>query len=193
MSPIEYTVERSIRRKHTYITVQNDGSVLVKASLHSSSKVIEAFVQQKREWILKHQQKIKATLLQEKDFFYFLGEQKERQSYSHEMIEKLYRQKAKEIIPPLVETYSRKMQLYPTKISFRKAKTRWGSCSAKNSLSFNIHLMQTPLPFIEYVVVHELAHIRYKNHSKAFWSLVEEILPDYKERQTLIKNRHFIL
>jgi len=193
MSPIEYTVERSIRRKHTYITVQNDGSVLVKASLLSSSKAIEAFVQQKREWILKHQQKIKATLLQEKDFFYFLGEQKERQSYSHEMIEKLYRQKAKEIIPPLVETYSRKMQLYPTKISFRKAKTRWGSCSAKNSLSFNIHLMQTPLPFIEYVVVHELAHIRHKNHSKAFWSLVEEILPDYKERQALIKNRHFIL
>jgi len=193
MSPIEYTVERSIRRKHTYITVQNDGSVLVKASLLSSSKAIEAFVQQKREWILKHRQKIKATLLQEKDFFYFLGKQKERQSYSHEMIEKLYRQKAKEIIPPLVETYSRKMQLYPTKISFRKAKTRWGSCSAKNSLSFNIHLMQTPLPFIEYVVVHELAHIRHKNHSKAFWSLVEEILPDYKERQALIKNRHFIL
>jgi len=193
MSPIEYTIERSIRRKHTYITIRDDGSVLVKASLLSSSKTIDTFVQQKREWILKHQQKIKNALIQQKDFFYFLGEQKEKQNYSHDEIERLYREKAKELIPPLVEKFSHKMQLYPTKVSFRKAKTRWGSCSARNSLSFNIHLMQTPLSFIEYVVVHELAHIQHKNHSRAFWSLVEEMLPDYKERRSLIKNRHFIL
>jgi len=85
------------------------------------------------------------------------------------------------VITPLVEAYAVKMQCLPTKLSYRHNKTRWGSCSAKNALSLNTRLMMLPLPLITYVVIHELAHIRHKNHSSAFWEFVGLYCPDYKE------------
>jgi predicted metal-dependent hydrolase len=78
------------------------------------------------------------------------------------------------------------MQLFYTHVGFRKTKSRWGSCSHKNSLSFSTNLAKTDPHFIEYVVVHELAHIKHKNHSKEFWNEVEKFLPDYKIRKKLI-------
>jgi len=98
-----------------------------------------------------------------------------------------YKQEAQKIIPPMVELYSEKMGLMPSNIGFRKAKRRWGSCSSQNSISFNYYLMKLPLPCIEYVVVHELAHIQEKNHSKKFWILVEKYLPNYKTTTTELR------
>ena len=189
---IAYTINRSISRKHTYITVQKDGSILVKTNLCTSPKTIENFIRQKEQWILQKQSALLDAQRHKESHFYFFGELYERENHTQEEIDLLYRQKAKEIIPPLVVQYSEKMQLYPNRISFRKNKSRWGSCSSKDNLSFNIMLIQTPLPFIEYVVVHELAHIRHKNHSKAFWKLVQEILPDYKQRKQITQNRYFL-
>ena len=92
-----------------------------------------------------------------------------------------YKSKAIGLINPLVEQWSSKMNLHSKNIGFRKARRRWGSCSSQNALSFNYYLMKLPLSVIEYVVVHELAHIKEKNHSKDFWAVVEEYLPNYKE------------
>jgi len=66
-------------------------------------------------------------------------------------------------------------------------KTRWGSCSAKNTISLNYYLAKLPESLIEYVVVHELAHIKEKNHSAKFWNLVEKYLPDVKKRRKLLR------
>ena len=96
------------------------------------------------------------------------------------LFDNFYKNSAIEIIGAMVEEWSSKMNLYPKNIGFRKAKRRWGSCSSQNSLSFNYYLMKLPLPLVEYVVVHELAHIEQKNHSKNFWALVEEHLPNYR-------------
>jgi predicted metal-dependent hydrolase len=74
------------------------------------------------------------------------------------------------------------MNLHPSRVSFRFNKTRWGSCSYKNSIVFNYYLAKLPEDVIEYVVVHELAHIKHKNHQKNFWALVGEFLPDFKNR-----------
>ena len=74
------------------------------------------------------------------------------------------------------------MALVPTNIRFRKTKRQWGSCSGKNVLSFNTMLMKLPLSVIQYIIVHELAHIKHKHHQKSFWKLVEEHLPDYRQR-----------
>ena len=92
-----------------------------------------------------------------------------------------YKKEALKYISPMVDNWSRKMSLKPTNIGFRKAKSRWGSCSSQNSLSFNYFLMKLPLRVVEYVVVHELAHIKEKNHSKNFWAVVEKYLSNYQE------------
>jgi len=92
-----------------------------------------------------------------------------------------------------VKKYSSKMNLYPSKVSFRFNKTRWGSCSAKNNLTFNYYLAKLPYELIEYVVVHELAHIKHKNHSREFWAEVEKYLPDVKKRRKLLRNYEKII
>ncbi len=79
------------------------------------------------------------------------------------------------------------MGLTPTHIGYRKAKTRWGSCSSQDRISFNYYLMKMSSSCIEYVVVHELAHIAHKNHSVDFWGLVKRYLPNYKATEEKIK------
>ncbi len=190
---IAYTIERSARRKHTYLSIQKDGTVLVRANMTISNKAIETFVTGKKRWIEEKVRTLSlAQEIQQKEF-YLLGELLERKERSQEDIDLLYSRKAREIIPPLVTQYSEKMGLFPSHLSFRKNRSRWGSCSSKNNLSFNTQLAQTPPEFIEYVVVHELAHILHKNHSRDFWRLVERYLPDYKERKELVRNRHYLL
>jgi predicted metal-dependent hydrolase len=95
-------------------------------------------------------------------------------------IDYFYKEKAKNHLPPLVEEWASQMSLTPNRISFRKTKRQWGSCSAKNDLSFNTMIIKLPQPLIEYIVVHELAHIRHKHHQKSFWAEVAHYLSHYK-------------
>ena len=103
------------------------------------------------------------------------------------LIDRFYKQKAIEKITPLVAKWSQEMGLTPTHVGYRKAKTRWGSCSSQDRISFNYYLMKMSSSCIEYVVVHELAHIAHKNHSANFWGLVKRHLRDYKATEDKIK------
>ena len=94
---------------------------------------------------------------------------------------------AKEYLPGRVDYYSRLMNVKPTGIKITSAKKRFGSCSGKNSICFSYYLMLYPKEAVDYVVVHELAHIRHHNHSKDFYNFVSEFMPDYKEREKLLK------
>ena len=105
-----------------------------------------------------------------------------------QLFDRFYKKKAQEFVPPVVKSCSEIMQLFPAKISFRKAKKRWGSCSNSNAISFNYLMMKLPVSLIEYIVVHELAHIRHKHHQKSFWDLVAETIPDYRKRREALKN-----
>jgi len=109
------------------------------------------------------------------------------------LYESLYRRHCHEAIVSRVETWSRNMGLSPTRIGFRRARTRWGSCSARNSISLNLYLAALPRQLSDYVIVHELAHIRHKNHSEAFWNLVEKYLPDWKIRRRKLREYEKIL
>ncbi len=97
-------------------------------------------------------------------------------------IDRFYRTEAEKHLPAIVEKYAMQMRLSPKALHFRKTKRQWGSCSGRNILSFNTMLMKLPPEVIEYVVVHELAHIEHKHHQRSFWKLVEQHMPDYKTR-----------
>lgn len=95
-------------------------------------------------------------------------------------IDTFYKQESLKYVPKLVDKWSQTMKLNVGNINFRKTKRQWGSCSAKNNLSFNTMIMKLPPDVIQYIIIHELSHIRYKHHQKSFWSHVESYLPKYK-------------
>ena len=97
------------------------------------------------------------------------------------------RQKAKAYIPPRVAYWAARMDLVPAAVKITSARTRFGSCSSKNTLCFSLYLMQYPPAAIDAVVVHELCHMRQRNHSPAFYAEVARWLPDYKEREKWLK------
>ncbi len=103
-------------------------------------------------------------------------------------LDRFYKTEAQKHIPGHVAFWTEKMSLVPTNVRFRKTKRQWGSCSGKNVLSFNTMMMKLPHDVIQYIIVHELAHIKHKHHQKAFWQMVEEYLPDYREQVAELKN-----
>ncbi|MBD3840843.1 MAG: M48 family metallopeptidase [Campylobacterales bacterium] len=106
-------------------------------------------------------------------------------------LKKFYSFQAKKVIQPLFDKWCDITQLTPSNISYRFAKTRWGSCSVENRISINYMLLQFELKAIEYVVLHELCHIVHKNHSKKFWDLVYSYMPDFKQAQQLLRSKLF--
>ena len=102
-------------------------------------------------------------------------------------VNEFYAKEARERLPMIVDRYADIMGLYPTKLSFRKAKRQWGSCSGKNAISLNYLMMKLPIETIEYIIVHELAHIKHKHHQESFWELVGSHMPDYKSRRKVLK------
>ncbi|ASJ00569.1 M48 family metallopeptidase [Thermococcus gorgonarius] len=87
----------------------------------------------------------------------------------------------------LVNEYSREMGVSPKKVFIRHQRSRWGSCSPRGNINFNVRLVSVPPELREYVVVHELAHLKYMNHSKEFWNLVGRFYPDYREARKELK------
>ena len=98
-----------------------------------------------------------------------------------------YRKAAKALLPSAVERFATLVGKAPQQVRITSAKTRWGSCSAKGGLNFSWRLLCAPPEAMDYVVVHELAHLIEFNHSSRFWAIVEGILPDYKARRQSLK------
>ena len=103
-------------------------------------------------------------------------------------IDAFYRKEAIVYVLPLLQKWSNIMKLPYKKVSFRKTKRQWGSCSSENTISLNIMMMKLPHDIIQYIVIHELAHIKHKHHQKAFWELVSKHLPMYKEFAQKLKD-----
>lgn len=99
-----------------------------------------------------------------------------------------YKEEAKKYMPQHIENWANTMRLKPKNITFRKTKRQWGSCSGKNNLSFNTMIMKLPQDVIQYIIIHELAHIKHKHHQKQFWELVEQYLPTYKTKVEILKS-----
>ena len=172
--------------KHCYLRIINNKTIQIKANMYFSYYDALDLIERKKIWLLKGLNQSKSNDLNDDEFLYF-GEIKKLSDYKIKNIDKFYRDNIEKIIPGNVEKYSKLMNLYPTSNKYRKNKRTWGSCNYKNGLNFNTQLCKFPIKIAEYVVVHELAHIKHKNHSKKFWNLVESYCPDYKNTEKLFK------
>lgn len=166
----EYTLLRS-KRKSVSIEVDNNCNIIVRAPSELSQKAIDEILGKKKAWLEK-------TIILQRD------RKKAAKEYTQTDIE-LMRKKAKSILPEKVKYYAEIMQVKPASIKINSAKKRYGSCSSTNNLNFSLYLMDKDERFIDYVVVHELAHIKHHNHSKEFYKFIEKFMPDYKERMKL--------
>jgi hypothetical protein len=116
---------------------------------------------------------------------------KDRIGEARNLFIKWYKKEAEENLTGRVNYYSHRLQLFPKGVKITSAKYRWGSCSRDNRLSFSWRMIMAPLSVIDYILIHELVHIKEKNHSQKFWSYLESILPEYREHKLwLKKNGH---
>lgn len=161
------------KRKTIAIQIREDGTVIVRSPESVSRKTIEDFLKEKQEWIETHQKKAEQRRAQA---LTITEEQREEGI-----------KRARKVFPERIAYFAKQMGVTYGRVTLREQKTRWGSCSSKGNLNFNWKLILLPPELLDYVVVHELAHRKEMNHSAAFWKVVEEILPDYRERRKALK------
>lgn len=168
---MEYNIIFSNRRTIS-LSIKN-GVLTVKAPFGTKEKRIEELLKKHERWIEKHLARTAANM-------------EKYESLSFEEVKKL-KAAAKEYFSFEIEKFSKIMGLNYGRMTITSAKTRFGSCSSKKNICFSYRLMLYPEAAREYVVVHELCHLVHMNHSKAFYQLLAEYLPDYKERKRLLK------
>ena len=118
---------------------------------------------------------------------FYLETPTKEQTIMRKAMKRWYRKEAEKIIEKRVEFYIPKVNLIPNKIKIKEQKKRWGSCSYKGNIYFNWRAIMAPSNIIDYIVVHELCHLDYRDHSKKFWQKVESILPDFKDGRKWLK------
>lgn len=211
---IPYKLNRS-KRKTIAVYVRN-GGVEVRAPLKVSKRDIDNFVLSKEKWITdqlmvlgKRQEQRRAFRLDYGCRVLYCGREYpivartgDRAGFDEERFHmppglnmeqikhaciRIYHILARHDLTNKVLDYARQMGVMPTAVKINAAKTRWGSCSGKNSLNFSWQLIMADEDVIDYVIVHELAHIKEHNHSGRFWTVVSGVLPDYRERQLKLK------
>ena len=167
-----YTIVRS-RRRTVALEVTRDARVLVRAPQRMPETRIAAFVRAHEDWLAAHLE----------------AQRRRLEAAPPPTAEELaaLRAEARRILPPKVAYYARLMGVTPTHITITAARTRFGSCSAKNALSFSCLLLRYPEEAVDLVVVHELAHIRHHNHGPEFYALLGQVLPDHRERKELLR------
>lgn len=171
---MNYSIIRS-KRKTLCLEIDKELNIKVRAPYRASDYEIEHFVHSHEGWVKKHLKIAKNR----KNNLPAMPEKVEEKEHLKNIL--------RAVIPKKVEYYSSLLDLYPTGIKYTSAKTRFGSCNGKNSLCFSCMLALYPEEAVDYVVVHELCHIKYKNHSKEFYNLISTVLPDYKEREKILK------
>lgn len=168
---MDYVLIRSDRRTLA-LEITREGGVVVRAPRRCPQGEIDRVLKSRADWIAVRTER-----------------QKERIAARPEpdgVLRAALAEKAAEELPARVARYAGRMGLAPAGVSITGARKRFGSCSAKNRLCFSWRLMQYPDEAVDYVVVHELAHIVHKNHGPQFYALIASVLPDYKARRKLL-------
>lgn len=170
---IMFKIIRSNRRSVS-VEISPELEVIVRAPLHMKKRDIDLFVESHRDWIEKHIELRSQRLAN-----------RPPEPDEYEIAD--LKRRAKEALPDKVAYISALMGVEVKSVKITSAKKRLGSCSSENGICFSYRVMMYPDDIIDYVVIHELAHIKEHNHSKAFYDIVKRYCPDYKDRERRIR------
>lgn len=207
---LEYDIIRS-NRQTLVIQITRSGQIIVRCNYNTKTSDIKNFICEKEKWIFRHLSQLNnnkinigigcSVLFLGKRYRIVAGDnegiifddtafyvkEQTREEELRELLKGFYKERAKKVITDRVHTYEQIMKLHAEKIGITSASTRWGSCSGHARLNFSWKVVMGNLEIVDYVVVHELAHIKEKNHSCRFWSIVERYMPDYKKARSELK------
>ncbi len=165
---MEYTIIRSKKRHRSAALLVRDGQIIVQAPIFMPKFIIDRFVREHEPWINKRIKELAAPI------------SPRVQVFSTE-------QELKQFIEYKLHAYEVKMDLTSSGIIFKHITTYWGSCSPTGKISFNLEMIYAPREAVEYVVVHELAHLKYRGHGVRFWDLVGKFYPKANEMRRILR------
>lgn len=171
---ILYTIRKSKRARRMRLAVYCDGAIVVTTPFGLKESIAEKFVREKSQWLLS------------KLSFFKQFEGKSNARYSHEDYLK-HKEEAYNLVESRIDHFSKAYEFKYNKINIKNQKTRWGSCSKKGNLNFNYEIALLPPLISDYLIVHELCHLKEFNHSKRFWELVEKTIPNYRRIRSELK------
>jgi predicted metal-dependent hydrolase len=217
MTDIPYKIICS-DRKTIALVINSEAKLTARAPFDAKESEIISFIKKKKRWILDKQKKISALnnkhspvslknggsfLYQGNNYTIKTGGVSKIQISGENLIlpkgckkEKVIawlKREAKKLIFERLDKYSSLMRVSYQAVRISSARTRWGSCSGKNNLNFTWRLIMCPLSAIDYVIIHELCHLKYKNHSPAFWEMVKKFYPKFKEQKKWLKTNRKIM
>ena len=171
---IEFTLVKSLKTKRLRITVYHDGEIKVTCPLITRENSIRQFVINKSSWIFK-----KVSYFKSRPRIIIT------QGTSKEYLEN--KEKTRVFVRERLEYFNAVYNFSWKKVAIKNLKSRWGSCSSKGNLNFSYKLSLLPKELADYIVVHELCHLKEMNHSLKFWNLVSKTIPDYKVLRLRLK------
>ena len=206
------------KRKSIALVVNSDGELIVRAPYYASKDAIIGFIHEKQNWLERKCRAVKEAnskfqpiTMAEGDIVKFCGEDytinlcaiddivlfgmyiKIPLACTREQFKIWLKRKALALMKKRTTYYATLMGALPCEVKVSEARTRWGSCSFRNNINFSWRLVMCPLEVMDYVIVHELCHIKNKSHNRAFWASVAEVLPDYGQQEKWLKNNRKLM
>ena len=177
---ISYTIKESVRARRLRLTIRPDGSIAVSVPRRVSEKIVEGFVLQKARWILRK--------------LNYVRKRKER--IPLDSVSGNYTQdkdRALSLVQERIEYFNSHYSFRFNTLRIKNQRTRWGSCSRRGALNFNYRIVLLPAHLADYIIVHELCHLKELNHSNAFWSLVSRFIPNHTQLRRELSDYSFAI
>jgi len=217
MTDIKYKIIRS-DRKSLALIIDSEARLTVRAPFGTRESEVADLIRQKKRWIIEKQKKISSlnnkhspVTFKNGESFMYQGETYTikygnvskikisdaniivPRTFKKERIIAWLKREARKLITERIDKYASLIGVRYSTVRLSGARTRWGSCSGKDSLNFAWRLIMCPTAAIDYVIIHELCHIMYKNHSPAFWAMVKRVCPKFKEQKNWLKNNRKLM
>ncbi|MDP1833412.1 MAG: M48 family metallopeptidase [Candidatus Moranbacteria bacterium] len=172
---IEYVFKRTKMSKSVKLAVYQDGHFVVSAPKWYPIYVINKFIEEKSQWIFDKVKDVDFDLLDRKKADEIAGYKK-------------YVKLARVVVASRLEFFNRHYGFAYNRVAIKNQKTCWGSCSQNANLNFNYKIINLPEELRDYVIVHELCHLRELNHSRDFWNLMAQTVPNHRELRKRLKS-----
>jgi len=214
---IDIAIVKTERRKTVSIFIERDGSVRVLAPISATDEIIENVLKAKEyqiyikiaKWKELNQGKVNREFVNGQSFLYFgrnyclaivenqpiplrlsggyLKIDKKYLSKADKVFKDFYKVKAEHKIAERLKLIQDKFELKPTKVKVSELQNRWASWTPKNGLYFHWKCAMAPIPVLDYIITHEMVHLKYPNHSPEFWNELDKKMPDYREHENWLK------